>query len=267
MTEAAIRASGTKIFVSANNVVNIYDASGKQLGQLTGFSGPQGLATDGKGNLYVADTGNTRIQIYAPPYTKMPKTLSDPGQNPVGVSVLNSGEFVAVMNIGGSVTLYKDGKAGPPIPVGRMYFCAFDAKGDLYVDGLNSSGGVEVGEIANLTTGGKKLKTLTYEGSMLFPGGVQVTTDGKIAILDQEAASIYTFNPPVKGSLGPPVVTTTLIGSSDPVAFVFTKSNRDLWDVDAGLGQVDEFAYPTGGSALKSITVAGGVAVVPAALP
>jgi hypothetical protein len=264
---AAIQASGTKIFVTVNNVVNIYNPSGKQLGQLTGFSEPQGLATDGKGNLYVADTGNSRIQVYAPPYTKKPKTLSDPGQYPVCVSVLNDGEFVAVTNLPGSVTFYKNGKAESPIPVGRVYFCAFDAKGDLYVDGLNSIGGVEVGEIANLTKGGRKLKILAHKGSILFPGGVQVTTGGKIAILDQEATSIYTFNPPVKGSLGSPVATTPLTGSSDPVTFVFTHTNKDLWDADAGLAEVGEFAYPAGGSALKSIPVAGGIAIVPAALP
>jgi NHL repeat len=273
---AAIQASGTKIFISAGNVVNIYNPSGKQLGQITGFSEVQGLATDGKGNLYVADTGNSRIQVYAPPYTKTPKTLSDPGQYPVCVSVLNDGEFVAVANIistsggPGSVTLFKKGKAGPTISsssFARVYSCAFDGKGNLYVDGANSSGSVEVGEIAKLTMGGKKLKTLMYNNSILFPGGIQVTTDDKIAILDQEAASIYTFNQPVKGSLGSPVATTTLTGSSDPVTFVFTKNNKDLWDVDAGLAQAAEFAYPSGGSSMKSIPAAGGIAIVPAALP
>jgi DNA-binding beta-propeller fold protein YncE len=263
----AIQASGTKVFISdsSNNVVNIYNTSGKQVGQLAGFNGPGGLATDGKGNLYVVDTGNSRIQIYAPPYNKKPKTLSDPSQYPTGVSVLNDGQFVAVTNISGSVILYKNGKAGPPISAGRLYFCAFDARGDLFFDGENSNGNFEISEIANLTKGGKTLKTLAYNGTILFPGGIQVTSDGKIAIDDQEAASIYTFDPPENGSLGSPIATTPLTGSSDPVTFVFTKNNKELWDVDAGLAHVDEFAYPAGGDALKSIPVAGsGVAVVPA---
>jgi hypothetical protein len=264
-----IQATGTKIFLAnGDNVVNIYNTSGKQLGQLTGFNQPQGLATDGQGNLYVADTGNSRIQVYAPPYTKKPKTLSDPGQYPEGVSVLNDGEFVAVTNFSGSVTLYKKGKAGPTITVGRVYFCAFDAEGDLFVDGENSSGNFWVGEIANLTKGGKTLSMLGYNGTILFPGGVAVTTHGKIAILDQEAATIYTFNPPKNGSLGSPIASTPLTGASDPVTFVFTKQNKDFWDADAGLAQVDEFAYPAGGSAVKSLPVpGGGIAIVPAEIP
>lgn len=278
---AAIQATGTKIFVSdaVNNVVNIYNKSGKQLAQLTGFSEPQGLATDAKGNLYVADTANSRIQIYAPPYTKTPKTLSDPGQYPAGVSVFNNGQFVAVSNIistsggAGSVTVYKKGKAGPTISnssFARVYFLSFDAKGNLFVDGSNSNGGVEVGEIANATKGGKTFNTLTYNNSISFPGGVEVTTKGKIAIDDQNAASIYTYNPPKKGSLGTPVATTPITGSGDAVTFAFIQSNKDLWTADAVNTDSSEFAYPKGGSPLTSIPVGGqpiGVAVVPAEIP
>jgi hypothetical protein len=278
---AAVEAATKKIFVSdaVNNVVNIYNASGKQIAQLTGFSEPQGLATDAKGNLYVADTVNSRIQVYAPPYTKTPKTLSDPGQYPAGVSAFNNGQFVAVSNIistssgPGSVTIYKNGKAGPTISnssFARVYFLAFDKTGNLYVDGSNSSGGVEVGEIANATKGGKKLVTLTYKNTIEFPGGVEVTTGGKIAIDDQLSFDVYSYNPPKKGSLGSPVATTPLTGSGDPVTFAFTQTNKDLWTADASLADANEFAYPKGGSSIKSIAVGGqpiGVAVVPAEIP
>jgi len=278
----AIQATSTKIFVSdvVDNVVNIYNTSGKQLAQLTGFSEPQGLATDAKGNLYVADTLNSRIQIYAPPYTKKPKTLSDPGQYPCGVSVLNNGEFVAVTNIistsygAGSVTIYKKNKAGKAISsssFAKVYFAGFDANGDLYIDGSNSSGDVVVGEIAKATTTGKKIVTLTTRNLIEFPGGIEVTIKGKIAIDDQEAASVYTYNAPKKGSLGSPVNTTALTGSGDPVTFAFTSTNKDLWTADALNVELLEFAYPKGGSALKTIPVMGvepaGVAVVPAEVP
>jgi len=277
----AIQAASTKIFVSdgASNVVNIYNKTGKLLGQLTGFSEPQGLATDAKGKLYVADTLNSRIQIYAPPYTKAPKTLSDPGQYPAGVAVMNNGQFVAVTNIistsngPGSVTLYKNGKAGAPISnssFARVYFCGFDDNGDLFVDGSNSSGGVEVGEIAKLTKGGKTLNTLTYNGTISFPGGVQVTTGDKIAIDDQLASAVYTYKPPKGGSLGSPIATTPLTGSSDPVTIAFTSTNKDVWTADAGLGSSNEFAYPKGGSPVATISVGGqpiGVAIVPVEQP
>ena len=273
-----------QIFVSdaANNVVNIYNSSGKQLAQLTGFSEPQGLATDSKGNLYVADTANSRIQVYAPPYNKTPKTYSDPGQYPAGVSVTIVGTttYVAVTNIistsggPGSVTIYKNGKAGAAISssdFGRVYFDSFDASGNLYIDGENSSGGVVVGEIAKATTTGKKIAVLTTGNSIEFPGGVEVTTKGLIAIDDQEGAAVYSYKAPVKGSLGNPVKTTPLTGSGDAVTFAFTSTNADLWTADASDAASNEFAYPKGGSALHSISVSGGepigVALVPAQIP
>ena len=277
---AAMQASGTKIFVSdaLNNAVDIYNTSGKQLGQITGFIEPQGLAADAKGNLYVADTANSRIQIYAPPYTGTPTTLGDPGQYPVDVAVLNNGEYVAVTNIistsggPGSVTLYKKGKAVKTISSSswaRVYFNGFDAKGNLYVDGENSAGSTVVGEIAKLTTGGKTLRTLTYNGTIGFPGAVVVTTASKIAIADQVAATIYTYNPPKHGSLGNPIHTTPLTGSGDAAAFAFTKNNKDLWTSDAASVDLAEFAYPAGGSPLKTfaVTGGGGIALVPAQVP
>jgi hypothetical protein len=276
---AAMQAPGPKIFVSdaVNNVVNIYNPAGKMLAQLTGFSEPQGLATDAKGNLYVADTVNSRIQIYAPPYNKAPKSLSDPGQYPAGVAVLNNGEFIAVTNIidtnggPGSVLLYKNHKAGKVIlssSFARVYFGGFDKVGNFYLDGSDANGSVVLAHIVKLTTGGKTIKTLTSNQAIQFPGGVQVTTGGKIAIDDQLAASIFTFNAPKNGSLGTPIKTTPLTGSGDAVTFAFTATDKDLWTADAANADSAEFAYPKGGSPLKTIPVSGGqpigVAVVPA---
>jgi sugar lactone lactonase YvrE len=279
-----IKEATTKIFVSdaANNVVDIYNTAGKQLAQLTGFSEPQGLATDSKGNLYVADTANSRIQVYAPPYTKTPKSYADSGQYPAGVSVTIVGKvtYVGVTNIistsggPGSVTIYKNGKAGAAISnsnFGRVYFDSFDASGNLYIDGENSSGAVVVGEIAKATTTGKKIAVLKTKNSIEFPGGIEVTTKGLIAIDDQDAATVYSYKAPVKGSLGNPAHTTPVTGSSDAVTFAFTSTNADLWTADAGNEDSAEFAYPTGGSALHSIPVTGGepigVAIVPAEVP
>jgi sugar lactone lactonase YvrE len=266
VNEKEIASTATKVFISdaANNVVNIYNTSGKQLAQLTGFAEPQGLATDAKGNLYVADTENSRIVIYAPPYKKITKTLSDSGQYPAGVSVFNNGAVIGVTNIistsggAGSVTIYKKYKAGKAISnsnFARVYFDAFDGNGNLYIDGSNSNGGVEVGEIAKATTTGNKIATLTTKNTIEFPGGVQVTTKGLIAIDDQEGAAVYSYKAPSKGSLGNPTATTPLTGS-------------DLWTADASNEDSAEYAYPKGGSAVKTISVTGGepigAAVVPA---
>jgi hypothetical protein len=282
----AIKSTVAKIFVSdaINNVVNIYNTSGKQLAQLTGFSQPQGLATDTKGNLYVADTNNSQILVFAPPYTKTPKKLADPGYFPAGVAVVTIGKttYVGVSNIcsapscgQGGFIVYKSGKAQKPIQsslISRVYFLGFDAKGNLYADGQDSNGAVVIGELAKATGSGKTFAALTTGNAIQFPGGVEVTTKGKIAIDDQNGASIYTYNPPVKGALGNPIATTGLTGSGDAVTYTFTNDNKDVWTADALNAASLEFAYPAGGSALKTIPVAGGgqpigVAIVPAPLP
>jgi hypothetical protein len=274
----AIQAASTKIFVSdaVGNVVNIYTTAGKQIGQLTGFSQPQGLAADKKGNLYVADTNNSQILVFAPPYTKAPKKLADPGYFPAGVAVVTIANvtYVGVSNIcsapncgQGGFIIYKNGKAQKPILsslISRVYFCGFDAKGNLYADGQDSNFATVIGE---LPKGSKTFKVLTTGNAISFPGGVQVTTKGKIAIDDQNAASIYTYNPPKGGSLGSPIATTALSGSGDTVTYAFTSTDKDLWTADAANAASYEFAYPAGGSAVKTITVGGqpiGVAVVPA---
>jgi len=279
--KAAMQAAGPKIFVSdaVSNVVNIYDKTGKMLGQLTGFSQPQGLAADLKGNLYVADTNNSEIKVYAPPYTKAPKILADPGYFPAGVAVLTVGKttYVGVSNIcsapnctQGGFIVYKNGKSKGAFQssnIYRVYFCGFDAKGNLYADGQNSSGGGVYGVVPNAINNKTAYKVDSTGNTIVFPGGVQVNLQGKIAIDDQSGAAIYTYNPPKGGTFGSPVKTTPLSGSGDTVTFAFTSSDKDVWTADALNASSYEFAYPAGGSPVTTISVGGqpiGVAVVPA---
>ena len=59
------------IFVSdaADGVIDIYPQSGKNqkmVGQITGLTQPQGITTDKKGDLYVANTNSSNVLVYAP---------------------------------------------------------------------------------------------------------------------------------------------------------------------------------------------------------
>ncbi len=151
-----------------------------------------------------------------------------------------------------------------------MYFCGFDGKGNFFVSGEDSSFAPTFGEVPNAIKGKTTYTTLTTGNSIQFPGGVEVTTKGKIAIDDQLGAAIYTYNPPKNGSFGSPINTTGLTGSGDAVTFAFTSNNKDLWTGDAVNAESLEFAYPAGGSAVKTISVGGepiGVAIVPAEKP
>jgi hypothetical protein len=263
---------------SGTNDVYVYTTAGKLTATITGFNEPQGMGGDAAGDVYVADTGNSNILVYPNTYKKVKATLTDPGQYPVGVDVSVAG-VVGVTNIistsdgAGSVSFYAKGATSPCVTVansnwGRVYFGAFDKAGNFYIDGESSGGAV----LAGVVKGGCKAKaitTLTTSNAISFPGGVAVSPTGKIVIDDQSGAAIYTYNPPVKNSLGTPT-TTPLTGVSDPVTFAFTKTATDLWTADAGLASSQEFKYPAGGSAIKSITGLTepiGVVVTPLEVP
>ncbi|MBD5654516.1 MAG: hypothetical protein IAI50_04970, partial [Candidatus Eremiobacteraeota bacterium] len=99
MTEDATK--GGSVFVSdaVNLSVDIFSSAGKETGSITAnLSEPQGLTTDKAGNLYLANTGDSNILVYAKGYKGTPVTIPDAGQYPVGVAVDADGN-IGVTNI------------------------------------------------------------------------------------------------------------------------------------------------------------------------
>ncbi len=274
----AIRTAGSKRFFSdyIRNAVYIF-AHGNRVATLKGFTNPSGLATDASGNLYVANEGAANILEYAFPYTGTPTTLNDPGQFPVDVAVDSRGN-VAACSLGspsfgaGSVSFYSPGSSNPTNTLSstslrEVYFCAFDANGNLYLDGLDPTYSFFVaGEIVGGISG-TVITTLTTSNTILYPGGVQVTRNGQIAFMDQgPGPAIYTYNAPVSGSLGSPVATTPLAGADDPVGFAFDKGTTDAFVADAGLVSAEKYAYPAGGAPLRGHKLPNGGLPIGAAI-
>jgi DNA-binding beta-propeller fold protein YncE len=278
------------LFVATSDVVDIYLQRGKQkmVGQITGLA-PSGIATDGAGNLYVANVGSSgagAIPVYAPPYMGSPTlTLDDSGYLPQGVAVSSNGT-VGVANIAnasfgyntGNVVIYAPHSAMPCATVTNSayaygIYAAFDGKGNLFVTGENASGGIVLGEI----TGGcdaKKMSILTATPTTGLLFGIQVEKAGRIAIL-AEGGSTYddldVFNAPKHGSLGSPVSIVELVTPAYPIDFAFSASNHDVYTAEQGSGGLaNTFDFPAGGMFKKSITVGGapeGVAVTPPSIP
>ena len=237
---------GASIIVSdaSDDVVDIFNAADKQTAQLTGFSQPQGLALDTAGNLYVADTGNSRIQVYAAGFTGTPTTINDPGESPASVTIDGNGNL-AVTNIlttsggAGSVSFFNKGgtllSTLSNADFAKVIFDAFDEKGNLFIDGTNGSGAFVAGEIVGGVSG-KAISILTTGNSVGYPGGIAISSKGKIAVDDQENIEIFTYKPPVNGSLGMPIATTPLTGAGDPISFAFTPTDKNIWVADAAGG-------------------------------
>jgi hypothetical protein len=274
-------ATGNTIAISDgdNDVVDIFNAQGRPTGQLTGFNTPSGLASDIKGDLYVADFNNARIQVYGKGLAGSPTSISDSGQLPYGIDSFNNGAYLAVASLpaecGGrsTINIFKGSTLVTTIASPNLQqaaFCAFDATGNLYFDGYDENNAVIVGEVADATSGGSTYTTLTTSNAIADAGGVQVTTGGQIAIGDDYSSVIYTYNPPVNGCLGAPVKTTRLSGSVDVVSFAFTKNMSDLYAADSGTEQAAEYAYPAGGTPVSTIAIGGrpiGVAIIPTQFP
>ncbi|MBD5655879.1 MAG: hypothetical protein IAI50_11970 [Candidatus Eremiobacteraeota bacterium] len=259
-----------------NSLVELFTAAGVQIGQLTGFEQPAGMASDIKGNLYVADKGNSRVQIYAAGFASPPTTLQDPGQYPLDVDSFANGAYIAVANVAttaggaGSVSIFKGSTLLSNVSVPNnqnVFFCAFDASGNLYVDGLDTNESPIIGEIPNATSGGSTFVPLTTTNSIGYATSIQVTTSGQIAIEDGDNNAIYTYNPPTNGSLGAPMQTTPI--GITTYTFAFTKNMADLYSADE-IGTAFEFAYPAGGGSVSAFFVGGipyGTAVIPSQYP
>ena len=276
----ALHGNQTIISEIAFNTVSVYGANGQLNALLTiGLSEPQGLATDALEKLYVANTLKNDVFVYSKPYISPGLTLNDTNEYPVGVAVSGTG-IVGVTNIGsvtggfGNVSFYTKHSTVPCANVSdpnwqRVLFDAFDASGNLFIDGQDAAGNALVGEVS----GGCKatsIATLGVGNTIIFPGGVQVE-NGNILIDDQGVPAIYTYAPPSGGSLGSPTATTTLIAGTDPVTFAMMKGGLSLWTANTfTLPGGYKYTYP-GGLFLKSITdgflAPIGIAVNPAAKP
>ena len=57
------------------------------------LNGPQGLALDAKGNLYVANMGGNDVLVYSPAYAQTSKTITKDVIQPATVAIDGSGNI------------------------------------------------------------------------------------------------------------------------------------------------------------------------------
>jgi hypothetical protein len=238
-----------------------------------GWSEPQGVGVDASGNVYIADTENTRVVELSKKGALVAVLADTPGCFPVGVAI--SGNTVGVTNIfcedetspytffGGSVSYYVGGATSPTSQSANGYFYeAFfigaDREGNFYVDGY-----LPVYYTFYVGYGTQASGTFTADPnpiSLEFPGGVNVLgVKGKkhsvaetLAVGDQEALTVQTQSLPSFGS----GATTTLGGGSDEVQWTTDKKETVAGAADAGEAAANFWAFPAGGSE-PAATVSG----------
>jgi hypothetical protein len=237
--------------------------AGKLVGTLTGFDGPSGLCSDSKGDVFVTNTGVEEIVEYAHGAKKPRQTLTEFGYFPDGCAVDPSTGDLAVANyakspsIGpGSIAIYKGAKGTPANytdpAFGEYFFCGYDNKHDLYVDGVNA--GTTASEFAELPNQAKSFRNIKLKQSIGYPGAVQ--WDGnEIALEDTSTDTVYRIK--VSGSTGTVVGTTRFKGSRSDLIVQFSIQDHTIV-VPFGARQrvarsIGFWSYPAGGTPSKVI--------------
>jgi hypothetical protein len=155
---------------------------GKLVGTLEGFNGSAGECVDASGNVWIADEVASEIVEYAHGGTKRIATLRDRAFYPQGCAVDPTTGNLAVTNFTGfkgtgDLLVYNSAQGKPKRYVNsafaQYYFCAYDAKGDLFADG--TGGGLN--QYAVLLHGSSSLQTIELPQDDYIMGSIQ--RDGK----------------------------------------------------------------------------------------
>jgi hypothetical protein len=257
---------------NANNTVLIYQRRKERLVRtIRNLRQAQALALDASANLYVStlnDYGS--IEIFAPPYNSITRSLVVQGSLANAVAVAPSGLVVAIqptqMELVGSGTSEVCTVFGPP---SYLHYSggAFDRDGNLFFDGTDTSGKpiISVWPAVQCNIDPTSYN-LSMGSELTSAGSLAIGPDGRLFVLDPAAKILYTYAPPKNKKLGPPIHTTPLTGIADPVAFAFTPSGHGIFVSDGNSGVVQKFMYPSGGSPLRTVQTGGrpsGVAIAP----
>ncbi|HEX3670202.1 MAG TPA: hypothetical protein VHT92_00720 [Candidatus Cybelea sp.] len=195
--------------------------------------------------------GPTQITEYQVPKTPI-KTLSFPYSFPTSCAMNTSGDLAVGTFFesgpgGGDVVIFKNASGSGKIystPLEAEYFDGYDPQGNLFADGITSSGYFGLVE---LPKGGSAFKTITTSNSVQFPGSVQ--WDGTyVTVFDQLASATYRY---------------TISGTKATLKGTITYSAGDCaqtWIVkgilycgDAGNDDGGVYNYPGGGSAIATL--------------
>jgi NHL repeat len=242
---------------------------------VNGISLPAGIAVDGGGSLYVANTGNNTVTVY-PPGQLSPTTTYTAGVNaPQGVAVGNDGTVYVANETGspsgaGSVTEYPAGSTSPSATITQAGMYAFavglDASNNLYVSWFDlSSFGIQIYKYAPGSTQGTNLNLNLPE--YVFPVfGIAFDSAGDLVIAIEQ----LDHNPPKYIEVFAPGATQPKkkIDEGDLLDVVegiaFPKSSRVFYVACANDNDWLKLTYPRGlPRDVTDVIAPGGLALSP----
>lgn len=228
------------------------------VGQLSDSNSPFGECVDKAGDVFVADfggdTGTAAILEYAHGGTTPIATLSDPGYYPEACSIDPTTGNLAVTNDGGPLAIYTGAKGDPTYytdpkadPIG---FCAYDDKGDLFVDGEYVGSGNYA--LLEMPRGSDAFKSIKLKSPPSFWYDIQWA--GKYLALAESTTVIY--HVAVSGAKGTVIGSTVLNGSVSGIEVQFWIQSGTIIEPYGTSDLPDEIGfwrYPSGGKLRKKI--------------
>lgn len=210
------------------------------------LNNPQGIALDGYGNIYIADTGNNRIvqaHQFNAPYSQnvvyVPSTMTFGGSklsSPAGVAVDAAGDLFIADTGNNRVVEYSVTGVGSVVSASGIALkspssIAVLPSGALIVSDQNNN-------VSLIDAGvGSALKFATSTGSMLTlntPGGVALDLSGNIYATDSMNSRVVELNVNTPATM--PTYPTTAVGSDS--------ADIDLYVYNAGTSALSFSAAP-----------------------
>jgi hypothetical protein len=213
-----------------------------------------GECVDASGDIFVTSLGNEKIFEYEHGGKKAIATLQAATNDPAGCAVDPTTGNLAVTTLAfgssGNVAVCPNAQGTPSTytdpNIYYYYFCAYDTRGNLFVDGQSYGSSFE---IAELPKGSSTFTSITVNQSLNWPGGLQ--WDGKYLVVgDQDAADVYEFA--ISGSSGTLEGTTPINGADD--VHQFWIHGHAIVGGDHSDSEVQFWPYPLGGNSTKTIT-------------
>lgn len=239
----------------------------------TGLASPSGIARDPKtGNLYVANSCNSTITVYAPTANGNAAPIATLGGDNTGLNLpggiaLDSDANIYVTNTNGnSVTVYSAGASGNASPsatisgldsqISSPAGIALDSAGNIYV--ANSATNV-VAVFSHGSNGNVVPSSLIrgFDTQLNDPVGIALDANGNIFVTNLSSggpnSTVTAYSPLSNGNVAP---MTSITGLYGPSALAIDP-NGNIYVADSHFSVI--FVYPPGsnGNAIPSAEIQG----------
>jgi hypothetical protein len=190
---------------------------------------------------------------------------------PVGCSVNPKTGDLGIASATGKVAIYTNASGTPQTyslaGISQYFFCAFDDRGNLFVDGEHDNKSFALVE---LPRGGSALREITVSGNRSY--GFALQWDGRhVALGGTQGSSAFTIDRiHLSGSSARVIGTTTLdMAPNTSVPFQFWIRAHTVIQPEGGNASVGFWRYPTGGDSIRNIAIGGSsvLGVTVSALP